>query len=385
MNNNFDILVVGCGLTGSVIARELAEKGNKVLIIERRDHIGGNMYDYVNENGVLVQQYGPHIFHTKKRELYNYICKYTEWQDYKLTCGAVINGKYTPTPFNFKTVDDFFDTEKASKIKDAINAEYPNQEFAPVLELLNHKNPVIHEYAEFLFNNDYAPYTAKQWGIKPEEIDPSVLRRVPVRFNYETGYFDDEFQVMPKTSFTDFFKNILNHPNIKFKLGTDAKSWIQLKEETKEIFVNGDKFEGKVIYTGAIDELFGCKYGKLPYRSLRFEWKTENKKSFQDAPVVAYPQEQGFTRITEYTKLPVQDVGEKTVYAKEFPLKYKANEKNEPYYPVPTDESIAIYNKYKTEAENYKRLCICGRLGDYKYYNMDQALERALELSKKRS
>lgn len=380
MNNNFDILVVGCGLTGSVIARKLAEKGNKVLIIERREHIGGNMYDYVNENGVLVQQYGPHIFHTKKRELYNYICKYTGWQDYKLTCGAVINGKYTPTPFNFKTIDDFFDIEKASKIKDAINAEYPNQEFAPVLELLNHKNPVIREYAEFLFNNDYAPYTAKQWGIKPEEIDPSVLRRVPVRFNYETGYFDDEFQVMPKTSFTDFFKNILNHSNIEFELGTDAKSWIQLKEDTKEIFVNGERFGGKVIYTGAIDELFGCKYGKLPYRSLRFEWKTENKKSFQDAPVVAYPQEKGFTRITEYTKLPEQDVGQKTVYALEYPLPYKAGEDNEPYYPVPTEESQVMYEKYKAEANQYPQLSLCGRLADYKYYNMDQTLERALAL-----
>lgn len=383
MNNNFDILVVGCGLTGSVIARELAEKGNKVLIIERRDHIGGNMYDYVNENGVLVQQYGPHIFHTKKRELYNYICKYTEWQDYKLTCGAVINGKYTPTPFNFKTIDDFFDTEQASKIKDAINAEYPNQEFAPVLELLNHKNPVIREYAEFLFNNDYAPYTAKQWGIKPEEIDPSVLRRVPVRFNYKTGYFDDEFQVMPKTSFTDFFKNILNHPNIEFKLGTDAKSWIELKDESKEIFVNGEKFEGKVIYTGAIDELFDCKYGKLPYRSLRFEWKFENKKNFQDAPVVAYPQEDGFTRITEYTKLPEQDVGQKTVYALEYPLPYKAGEDNEPYYPVPTEESQTIYEKYRKEADSIPNLLVCGRLGDFKYYNMDNALEKAIEIVSK--
>lgn len=380
MNNNFDILVVGCGLTGSVIARELAEQGKKVLIIERRDHIGGNMYDYVDKNGVLVQEYGPHTFHTKKRELYEYMCKYTGWQDYKLTCGAVINGKYTPTPFNFKTIDDFFDTEKASKIKDAINAEYPNQEFAPVLELLNHKNPVIREYAEFLFNNDYAPYTAKQWGIKPEEIDPSVLRRVPVRFNYETGYFDDEFQVMPKTSFTDFFKNILNHPNIEFKLGTDAKSWIQLKEDTKEIFVNGERFEGKVIYTGAIDEIFGCKYGKLPYRSLRFEWKFENKKNFQDAPVVAYPQEDGFTRITEYTKLPEQDVGQKTVYALEYPLPYKAGEDNEPYYPVPTEESQTMYVKYRKEADSIPNLLVCGRLGDFKYYNMDNALEVALNL-----
>ncbi len=379
---DFNYLIVGGGLTGSVIARELAEQGYKVLIIERRDHIGGNMYDYIDKNGVLVQEYGPHTFHTKKRELYDYMCKYAEWQDYKLTCGAVINGKFTPTPFNFQTIDDFFDTEKAAKIKDAIKTEYPNQEFAPVLELLNHKNPVIREYAEFLFNNDYAPYTAKQWGIKPEEIDPSVLRRVPVRFNYDTGYFDDEYQVMPKTSFTDFFKNILNHPNIEFKLGTDAKSWIQLKEDIKEIFVNGEKFEGKVIYTGAIDELFGCKYGKLPYRSLHFKWRTENKRSFQDAPVVAYPQEVGFTRITEYTKLPVQNIGEKTVYAIEYPLPYNADENNEPYYPVLTEESKVMYEKYRKEADSFPPLIVCGRLGDFKYYNMDNALERALKIIK---
>ncbi len=189
----FNILVVGCGLTGSVIARELAEKGKKILVVERRGHIGGNMYDYVDGNGVLVQRYGPHTFHTKKRELYEYISRYADWQDYRLTCGAVINGKYTPAPFNFQTVDDFFDAGKAEAIKDALGTEYSGREFAPVLELLNHKNPLIREYAEFLFRNDYAPYTAKQWGVSPEEIDPGVLRRVPVRFSYGTGYFDDEF------------------------------------------------------------------------------------------------------------------------------------------------------------------------------------------------
>lgn len=377
---DYDVIVVGCGLSGAVAARELAEKGKKILILERRNHIGGNMYDYVNEEGVLVHKYGPHTFHTKKRELYDYMCKYAEWQDYKLTCGAVINGKYTPTPFNFQTIDDFFDKDKAVKIKEAIKTECPNQEFAPVLELLNHKNPVIREYAQFLFNNDYVPYTAKQWGIKPEEIDPSVLRRVPVRFNYDTGYFDDDYQVMPKISYTKLFENLLNHNNITLKLNVDAKEVIALDESSHAILFDGKLFDGTLIYTGAIDELFNCKYGKLPYRSLRFEWKTENKKSFQNAPVVAYPQAKDFTRITEYTKLPVQNVDEKTTYAIEYSVQYEEGKTNEPYYPVLTENSQKIYELYKQEAGRFENLVCCGRLGDFKYYNMDQALDRVLAL-----
>lgn len=375
---DYDVIVVGCGLSGAVAAREFAEKGKKVLILERRNHIGGNMYDFVNKDGILVHKYGPHTFHTKNKALYDYMCKYAEWEEYHLTCGAEINGKYTPTPFNFQTIDDFFDPEKAAAIKNAIKTEYPNQNFATVVELLNHQNALIREYAQFLFDNDYSLYTAKQWGVSPKEIDPSVLKRVPVRFNYDIGYFDDDYQVMPKISFTSFFENLLNHQNIKVQLDTDAKKVISLDEEKQCILVNQKVFSGTVVYTGPIDELFNCKFGKLPYRSLRFEWKTENLKSFQDAPVVAYPQAEGFTRITEYTKLPYQDVGDKTSYAVEYSVQYEEGKTNEPYYPVLTEESQAMYAKYKSEAENYKNLICCGRLGDFKYYNMDQALDRVL-------
>ena len=380
--NRYDAIVVGCGLSGTVIARHLAENKNKrVLVWDRRNHIGGNMYDYVNDAGILVHMYGPHTFHTKKKELFDYMCKYSEWDEYKLTCGAEIDGKYTPTPFNFQTVDDFFSKEKAKAIKDAIRKAYPNQDTATVLEMLNHEDELIREYANFLFEKDYSLYTAKQWGVSPSEIDPSVLKRVPLRFNYEIGYFDDTYQFMPRNSFVEFFDNILNHENITVELEVEALDRIRLTEDAG-ITVDGEEYTGLLVYTGAIDELFACKYGRLPYRSLRFEWKTEDKKSFQEAPVVAYPQAKDYTRITEYTKLPVQDVGEKTTYAIEYSVPYKVGETNEPYYPVLTAESQKLYEKYKADAEKYENLILSGRLADFKYYNMDQALERALSQCK---
>lgn len=374
----YDAIVVGCGLSGAVIARCLAEKMNKKVVIwDRRNHIGGNMYDYVNEAGILVHMYGPHTFHTKKRELFEYMCQFSEWDEYKLKCGAVIDGKYTPTPFNFRTIDDFFSSEKANIIKEAINKAYPNQNTATVLELLNHENEHIREFANFLFEKDYSLYTAKQWGISPSEIDPSVLKRVPIRFNYEEGYFDDEYQYMPRKSFHHFFINILNHKMISVKLNEEAMNRIKIVDN--DIYIDSKKYNGILVYTGAIDELFEYKYGKLPYRSLEFEWKTENIRSFQNAPVVAYPQEEGFTRITEYTKLPIQNFENKTTYAKEYSIPYNANKTNEPYYPVLTDESQALYEKYKEEADGVNNLYLSGRLAEFKYYNMDQALENALK------
>ncbi|MCR5143857.1 MAG: UDP-galactopyranose mutase [Lachnospiraceae bacterium] len=379
--NHYDAIVVGAGLSGSVIARHLAEECNeRVLIIEKRNHIGGNMYDYVNEEGILVHKYGPHTFHTKKKELFECMKKYAEWDEYKLTCGAVINGKYTPTPFNFQTIDDFYDEKNANEIKNELKRYYPSEEFVTVLELLNHESDVIREYANFLFENDYSLYTAKQWGVSPEEIDPSVLKRVPIRLNYDIGYFDDKYQYMPATKYSDFFDKLLKHENIEIELNTDALSLIKLEKNI--IQIGGEEFKGRLIYTGPIDELFGFKYGKLPYRSLRFEWKNDNIKSYQDAPVVAYPQAKGYTRITEYTKLPYQCVGEKTTYAIEYSLPYKEGENKEPYYPVLTEESQKIYARYKQEAEKYTKLYLAGRLADFKYYNMDQALERALYIIK---
>ena len=370
-----DNLIIGCGLTGSVIARTLADQGQKVEIWERRDHIGGNMYDYIDEHGFLVQKYGPHIFHTMKKEIYDFICKYEKWQKYDLICGAVWAGKYTPTPFNFTTIDTFYPVDKAALLKEKLKAAFPGREFATVIEVLEHFDPDIQEYAKFLFQNDYAPYTAKQWGVTPAEIDPSVLQRVPLRFSYREGYFDDFYQVMPVHSYTVFFKNLLNHPNIQVKQNIEALNYLTIKNN--HIVVDRSVFEGKVFYSGTLDELFGCVYGKLPYRSLRFEWRYEEKESLQPAPVVAYPQEEGYTRITEYKKLPIQNkLG--TSYAVEYPLLYRNEEAMEPYYPVLTENSQKQYESYRALADTVQGLVCCGRLGDFKYYNMDQALEQAI-------
>ena len=373
-------LIVGCGLTGSVIGRELAEAGYQVVIWDKRSHIGGNMYDYRDSHGIVVHKYGPHCFHTKKKELYDYMCKYNDWREFRIVCKAVIDGIATPSPFNFQTIDDFYSKEKAESLKSAFLSEYPDREFVTVVEALESTNKQIRDYAQFLFDKDYSLYTAKQWGMSPSEIDPSILKRVPLRLSYNDGYFDDEYQVMPVTTYENFFKNILNHPNISVFLEVDALEHITKDEQTNTLLVDG-KDEYIVVFTGALDELFDCQFGKLPYRSLCFEWKYEDKDSFQPAPLVAYPQEEGYTRIVEYKKLPIQEV-KGTSYAVEYPLPYIKGAEVDPYYPVLTDESKDLYNRYLRLASSYKNLIPCGRLADFKYYNMDQCLERSLAMAK---
>lgn len=370
-------LVVGCGLSGAVIARELAENGFKVEILEKRNHIGGNMYDYIDEHGILVHKYGPHTFHTNKKELYDYICKFAQWDPYCLTCGAQINGVFTPTPFNYKTIDDFYSEEDAFCLKREIEKTFPGKSSVSVVEALNCGNGIVEQYAKFLFDNDYSLYSAKQWGVSPDEIDPSILKRVPLRFDYNEGYFDDKYQVMPSISYTSFFEKLLSHDNININYNTDALEYLKISDDC--MYYKNELVEFPVVYSGPLDELFDTCYGSLPYRSLRFEFKYEQIESLQKYPVVAYPQEKDFIRIIEYNKLPVQKV-KGTTYEIEYSIPYKCGEVNEPYYPLLTDESQKIYMKYYNKAKMIMNLYICGRLGMYKYYNMDQALEAALEV-----
>lgn len=374
-----DCLVVGCGLSGAVVARFLAEEfDKKVVIWDKRNHIAGNMYDFKDEHGILVHKYGPHTFHTKEKHLYDYVCRFANWEEYKLNCMAHIDGKFTPTPFNFETIDEFYDKEQADKLKGAISKVFGNRKVATVLELLESDNVLVREYAQFLFDKDYSLYTSKQWGISANEVDPSILKRVPLRFSYDVGYFDDEYQVMPVNSYTEFFENILSHKNIKVELNKDALEYIKISDDNK-IILNGEITDIPVIYTGALDELFGMKYGALPYRTLRFEWKYEDIDSFQPAPVVAYPQTKDYTRITEYKKLPYQNV-KGTTFAVEYSLQYEPDKSMDPYYPLLTEDSINKHELYKKEAEKIENLFFCGRLANFKYYNMDQALKCSLSL-----
>lgn len=372
-------IVVGCGVSGVSIARLLAEAGHEVEIWERRNHIAGNMRDYHDDHGILVHQYGPHIFHTSNEDVWSFVNRFEEWKPFKLVCGATWDGKYTPTAFNFKTIDTFYSEHDAEILKAKLLEAYPGRDSATVVEVLQNEDPVIRGYAEFLFKNDYAPYTAKQWGVSPSEIDPSVLKRVPLRFSYDESYFTDKYEAMPVHSYSRMFENMLDHPNIKVKLNVNALDHICIKNN--QIFIDG-KNDCYVVYSGALDELFEFRYERLPYRSLRFEWKyEEDVESLQEAPVVAYPQEPGFTRITEYKKLPVQNV-KGTSYAVEYPLPYVAGQTNEPYYPVLTEKSQMQYEKYKALSDKIENLLCCGRLADFKYYNMDQAIASALEKAK---
>lgn len=373
-----EYFIVGSGIVGCVIAHELAEKGHKVHILERREHTGGNLYDFTDEHGIHVHLYGPHIFHTNDPEIYEYVSRFCELKEYNLVCGSVMDGKCVQTSFDFTSVDTFF-PEEAETIKEHIKQVFRGKESATILEMLDCADPYIYKFAQFLYEKDYKPYTAKQWGISPDKVDRQIFKRVPILFSYGSKYFSDTYQAMPVKGYTELIDNLLNSENITVETGIDALDHFTIVEN--QILRDKEPFDGTLIFTGPLDELLSCKYGNLPYRSLRFEWKFEDIDSFQDMPVVAYPQAEDFTRITEYKKLPYQDV-KGTTYAVEYPQPYKKCESNEPYYPVLTDESKELFTKYEEQASKVNGLICCGRLADFKYYNIDQAIRRALDLVK---
>lgn len=381
---NVDYIVVGCGLAGIVMAERIANDLNKkVLIIEQRNHIGGNCYDCYDENGILVHQYGPHIFHTNHKEVLDYLSNYTEWNIYELQLKAKIDGKEVNIPFNLNTMESLLDKDLYNRLSTKIINLFGYDTVIPILKLRENEDKEIRWLADFIYEKVYLNYMKKQWNVKPEELDSSVTERVPIYISKDNRYFKDKYQLMPKNGYTEMFKKMLDNPNIKIMLNTNAFDLIKLDKEKKEVKFLDKKFNGKIIYTGEIDVLFDNIYGELPYRSLRFEYKNYFKEYFQDVAVISFPNSYDFTRITESKHMTGQ-IAPTTTVIYEYPQKYERNVKGKdvPYYPIPNSENKEKYEKYKTYSENFKNIVLIGRLAKYLYYNMDQMVKLALETYK---
>ncbi len=375
-----DYIIVGAGLAGVVIAQQIATQlDKKVLIIEKRNHIGGNCYDFKDENNILIHKYGPHLFHTEDKEVIEYLSEFTTWDIYNHEVLAYIDGKKIPIPFNFNTLYEVFPESKAKVLEEKLLKNYEYNSKVPILELKKSTDEDLAFLADYIYEKIFVNYTAKQWGMKPEDMDGAVTARVPVFVGRDNRYFNDKYQMLPSNGYTKMIEKMLEHKNIKLMLSTDFKEVCSIKE--KEFFLFDKKFEGKVIYTGQIDELFDYKFGKLPYRSVDMKFETVDKEYFQEKATVNYPNDYDFTRITEFKHIhPAKS--EKTTILKEYPQEYKIGE-NTPYYPIFTDENQQNYNRYLEYSKEFENLVLVGRLAEYKYYDMDDIVKRALEVFKK--
>lgn len=371
------ILIVGAGLSGATTARLFAQNGYEVTVIDKRPQIGGNAYDRVDGNGIIVQPYGPHIFHTSDKKVFDFLSEYTEWVKYEhRVLAKITRDKLVPVPFNLTSLFELYPQEQAERIKSVLIEEIGLDKKVPILKLKEHESAEIRAFGDFVYQNIFYIYTLKQWGFKPEVLGETVMNRVPVYVSYEDRYFTDEYQYMPKDGFTVMIQNMLDHESIKVKLSTDACDVLTLSNGN--IYVDGKLYEGAVVYTGCVDELFGYKYGVLPYRSLKFKFKLKNCPSYQKSAVVNYTTSKKYTRISEFTKFACQPK-DKTVIVKEYSRPFKKG-KNVPYYPIPIEENYAHYAKYQEEASSYPNLYLLGRLANYKYINMDVAVKNAMEL-----
>ena len=386
MNHTFDALVVGAGFAGAVTARELAERGNlRVLVLERRDHIGGNAYDCLDQAGVLIHQYGPHIFHTNNKRVFDYLSRFTQWRDYQHRVIANIpdgktGGRMTyPVPFNLTSLETAFGLEEGRRLGDKLLEAYGPERKVTILELRQSADPEIAALADYVYEHVFVHYTMKQWGQTPEEIDPNTTARVPVFLSRDDRYFQDAYQGMPLEGYTPLFERLLDHPNITVELGTDARKRLDLSGE--RIRVDGAEFDGPVIYTGQADELFGFRFGPLPYRTLDFRFETLPQDDFQGYGTVNYTVDEDYTRITEFKHLTGQVKPGVTTIVKEYSRAYTGAPEETPYYAIINPENNALYARYKETADRFPNLRLLGRLAEYKYYNMDAIVARALELS----
>ena len=367
---NFNI-VVGCGFSGAVIANLIADKLNqKVIIIDKKNHIAGNSYDYRDKNNIMIHKYGSHIFHTNNEKVWSFLKRFSDFNNYIHKVDVVIDGKKVQIPFNFNTLYQLFSETTAKKIKEKLLEKYNYGAKIPILEFQKQNDEDLKFLAKYVYEKIFLNYTIKQWELKPNEIDKTITSRVPLCLDNDNRYFQDKYQGIPINGYTNLIEKIINHPNIKVVLNSDYKNF---KKQNSELIKNS-----RIFYTGSIDEFFDYEYGMLPYRSLKFEFEEHNKEFYQSCACINYPNDFSFTRIHEF-KYYLGDKSNKTMIAKEYPQKFKFEE-NERYYPIINEENIKLYNKYLKKAENFKNIYFLGRLGDYKYYNMDLAVLRAIEL-----
>ncbi len=359
-------LIVGCGITGITLARKIAEeKQESVLIIDKRNNIGGNCYDYY-EDGICVHKYGTHIFHTDNKYVWDFLSKFTKWHPYMHKVKAIIEGKEVPVPFNLNSINLLFPKCLAEKLEEKLIAKFGFGKKVPILELRESKDKDLTFLADYVYKRVFLDYTLKQWGLKPEELDPLVTGRVPVYISKDDRYFQNKYQGIPLKGYTSMMENMLKHPLIKVSLNKDFKD-----------FTNVDKYD-KIYYTGAIDEYFNYKYGQLPYRSINLDFQKFNTEYYQSNSVINYPENYTFTRIGEY-KYFLNDKSRKTIVSFEYPEAFVLG-KNERYYPIIKDENQELYKKYLKEIKKDNKITFLGRLGDYKYYDMDKAIERVLNM-----
>ncbi|MFD2609118.1 UDP-galactopyranose mutase [Deinococcus taklimakanensis] len=363
----FDYLIVGAGFTGATLAERLASQyDKKVLVIDRRNHIGGNAFDRHNEDDILLHLYGPHIFHTNSKKVWEYLSQFTEWRPYFHEVLGVIDGQKVPIPFNLNSLYALFPPAYAERLENLLIESFGFGVKVPILKLRESSSSELKFLADYIYKNVFLNYTKKQWGLSPEDLDPSVTGRVPVYISRDNRYFQDTYQAMPRQGYTRMFENMLQHPNIKVMLNTDYK----------EIY-DAIKFS-RLVYTGPIDEFYSFKHGELPYRSLRFEFQTLQYEYHQSVGTVNYPNEYDFTRITEQKYLSGQK-NRATTLITEYPQPHITGI-TDAYYPIINEENRKRYEAYAKEARN-SDVIFAGRLADYKYYNMDQACARALSIS----
>ena len=376
----FDSVIIGAGVAGSVAARELAESGRSVLVLEQRDHIGGNCYDEPDEHGILIHKYGPHIFHTKEKKAYDYLSRFTDWYAFGHEVVANVYGKLIPVPFNLNTLHMVYEKEKADTLEKKLIETFGMGSRVPILKLREQEDPEIRQIADYVYENIFLHYTMKQWGQTPEEIDPAVTGRVPLVISYDNRYFQEPWQGMPLHGYTPMFEKMLDHPKIRVETGVDARSRIRFEED--QVILDGEPFCGEVIYTGPVDELFNCCFGRLPYRSLRFDFEYLDQEDYQGHSVVNYTVSEDFTRITEFKYLTGQKAPGTTI-VKEYPFAYTGAEGEIPYYSIANDANQALYEKYRALTEKIPNVWLLGRLAEYKYYNIDAMVMKALELTEK--